>query len=255
MTTIKVAYLKLNLNGYIIDCNNDFAKLFNITLKSLKLRPISILLRNYTCQDLKDIGKDELSSFIIFCNINMNKTKKQDSMIILYAVVTREEQYYSIKIVNWLNWIHYITNSLEHAYEAMYNFNNITNKTKFKQISDVYCYKALYPLITYIPHKYSNSVSQSSLFEIMRVFFKQREDNKYSKDYARNVYSRIRTSLKQELNMDSFDAIDVIKNHRLLRIKYNGNIFIPNTLLVEDIVLPVKHDLFLLSIIEAIHPN
>ena len=61
-------------------------------------------------------------------------------------------------------------------------------------------------------------------------------------------------NLKQEFNLDNFDAIDLIKDDELLKIRYENNICIPNTLLFEDIILLIDHDQLLVSVIDSICP-
>ena len=133
----------------------------------------------------------------------------------------------------------------------MSEFNNTVNQNDFNKISDAACYKALYPLLTYLPNKSSNGVNQISLYEVMRVFMQLRDMN-YSRDYSRNINSRIRTSLKKDYGHNHSDAIDVIKNQSLLNINFDGEILIPNTVLANNIIIPISHDYFLVSILKAL---
>ena len=89
----------------------------------------------------------------------------------------------------------------------------------------------------------------------MRVFVKQRNDLKFSKDYARNVYSRIRTNLRQEYQLESTDVIDLIKNKDLVNINFAGEIYILHTILVKNIIFLIEHDILLLLIIESLCPD
>ena len=254
MSTINISYLKINLEQQIIDYNENLANLFNLDQIS-QPAPLSNIINSLSqIHSLKNIKIGELHSIIAFCNNRINSIPNHDSMLILYATITRHSDYYLIRIVNWLNWLHHISNSLEHGYSLMSKFNQNNSKDKFSKISDACCFKAFYPLITYIPQKFSSGVNQYSLFEIMRIFVKRREDGNYTKDYSRNVYSRIRTNLKQEFNLDNFDAIDLIKDDELLKIRYENNICIPNTLLFEDIILLIDHDQLLVSVIDSICP-
>lgn len=254
MSTINISYLKINKEQQIIDYNQNLANLFNLDQVG-QPEPLSNIINSLNqITKLKDIKAGELHSIIAFCNSRINPTLTYDSMLILYATISKHDDHYLIRIVNWLNWLHYISNSLEHGYSLMSKFNQNNSKDKFSKISDACCFKAFYPLITYIPQKFSSGVSQCSLFEIMRIFVKRREDGSYTKDYSRNVYSRIRTNLKQEFNLDNFDAIDLIKDDALLNIQYKNNICVPNTLLLEDIILSVEHDQLLVAVIDSICP-
>ena len=170
-------------------------------------------------------------------------------MILIYLLINKNNNGYDIKAINWLNWIHNISGSLENSYALMSKFNNNTKRSHFSKTSDAACYKALYPILTFLPKKSSNGLTNISLFEILRVFVKSRKI-KFTRDFARNVYSRIRTNLKFEYNIDHVDAIQIIKNKELVNIEYKGQINIPNTVLKKNIIQEIDNDKFLLSIID-----
>ena len=253
---INVSYCKLDLNANIISFNDDFINMFNLRNKNIKdmsIKSVANLSIDY--QILNGIGVGNKKSFMLFINTKINQNMKYNAMSIVYILVSRQKNHYSIRMVNWLNWLHNIAESLEHGYTLMSKFNDSISKNKFRKISDASCYKALYPLITYIPKKFSNGVSQISLFEIMRVFVKQRNELKFTKDYARNIYSRIRTNLRQEYNLESTDVIDLIKNKDLVNINFNGEIYILHTVLVKNIIFLIEHDTLLILTIEALCPD
>jgi hypothetical protein len=171
-------------------------------------------------------------------------------------VVVRSTDCYIVYMTNWLNWIHWLSMSLELGYNLMRRFNDTHSRDEFVRISDAGCYKALFPLVTYIPQKSTSGVGQISLFEIMRVFIKHRSPElKYNRDYARNVYSRIRTNLKNDYNLFATDMIDLIKNPKILNIQFNDNIYLVDTVLVKNILLAVNHDYLLLSILDNLFHN
>ena len=200
---------------------------------------------------LNEIKVGEKQSFILLYNTQVNKANENNALLIMYAVVQKNDNCYTVRVINWLNWLHGISSSLENSYSLISKFNNNTKQTDFTSLSDAACYKALYPLLTYLPNKLSNGVTPISLFEIMRVFVKQREIN-FSRDYARNIYSRVRTSLRKEYGHNNTNVIDLIKNDELVKINFDGEILIPNTTLEKNIMYPIEHDSFLMSIIDAI---
>jgi hypothetical protein len=250
-TKLNISYCKLDSKTNIVDLNESFIQTFNLQNNTnLAIRSVF----NLNPKFLHEMQIGDKKSFMLFYNSKINLATHNNSILIMYTLVEKNDSHYVIRIINWLNYIHGISNSLEIGYSLMSKFNDSTRKTEFSKISDASCYKALYPLVTYLPRKSSNGVSQISLYEIMRVFVKLR-DMQYSRDYARNVYSRIRTNLKQEYNLENTDVIDLIKNEEILNINFNGEIHIPYTTLVKNIILLIEHDYMLLSIIDTICPS
>ena len=86
----------------------------------------------------------------------------------------------------------------------------------------------------------------------MRVFIKLRKKT-FTRDYARNVFSRIRTNLKMEYGQNYTDAISLIKDKEIVQINFDSEILIPNTTLGKNMIFPVKNDNFLISIIDSIN--
>ena len=90
----------------------------------------------------------------------------------------------------------------------------------------------------------------------MRTFVKQRDNSiKYSRDYARNTYSRIRTNLRKDYKLTSVEVVDLIRNQQLLNICFNGEVCIPDTTLVKNIILPINHDILLTLLIDRLGNN
>ena len=254
MHAINISYFKLDLSGKTIEYNEDFINLFNLNCIKEQLSIECIFdvetMNQYQFMNEMEIG--EHRSFIQFRNFQIKNNHQ--AMLILYIIVTKQNNYYLIRMVNWLNWLHNIVNSMEYGYGLIKDFNDTMSKNIFTKISDASCYKALYPLATYIPRKLSNGISQLSLFEIMRIFIKQRNELKYSRDYARNIYSRIRTNLKQEYGLYSMDIIDLLKNDNIVNIKFGDQICIPRTILAKNITVLVEHDALLILLINKLCP-
>ena len=246
MDKFNFSYCKLDQAANIIEFDQNFRKLFNIT-KDSKLSFRSNF--NISPRFLEEIIVGDTKSFILFYNSKVNNSTENNALAVFYIVVEKHDDNYKLRLVNWLNWIHCIGGSLESSYSLIMKFNDSTKHRAFKNVSDAGCFKALYPLLTYLPNKSSNGVTSISLFEIMRVFVKLRNKT-FTRDYARNVYSRIRTSIKMEYGHNYSDVISLIKNNELVQINFGGEIMIPNTILAKNIIIPVSHDKFLLSIID-----
>ena len=193
------------------------------------------------------IDFNQNQSFILFMNIQVDNTysnfNSNKGILVLYLQINKYENGYELNIVNWLNWIEYLTSSLESSYQFMKYFNNNVDKKSFITTSDALCYKAFFPLISYIPQIYSLGISQVSIYEIMRVFIKQRDPlQKFNKDFARNVYSRIRTNMKKTYNLEYYEPIDIIRKKELLDNSHKGNIYIPDTFLEKNLIFKIQKD-------------
>lgn len=248
MKTLNISYLKLDLNAQIIDHNVNFAKLFQLPENKINNLSFNLVLDIKKDDVLNYIHKlpiNQQQSIICFCNSKLDN----GAMFILYTLITRYNDHFTVKMVNWLSWIHNIYTSMDYGYSLISKLNNNSNTIYFTKMSEAASYKALYPLLTHIPQKFSGGIYPFSMFEIMRIFTRQRKTNYYSRDYARNSYSRIRTNLKHEYNLECFEAIDLIKNDSLLRINFNGEICMPHIELLNTVLFPVNHDSFLLHLI------
>ena len=246
MTVLKIANCTLDLSANITNFDENFNKLFIVPVDSE-----FSFLDNFSLElNFLDVMKSgDRKSFILFYNTKVNQSNEDNALSIFYVMIEKSENYYNVRLTNWLNWLHGVSGSLESSYSLISKFNDNTKYTEFESLSGAACYKALYPLLTYLPNKSSSGVTSISFFNILRVFFKLR-DVKFSRDVARNVYSRIRTSLKKEYGHNYADVIDLIKKDDLVNINFNGDIVIPNTTLVSNTMYQINHDKFLLSILD-----
>lgn len=256
MAMLKVAKLTLSLDFSLLDFNHTFTQLFtraypdsnNIDSAYANMSTLTDLI---SYDDLSSIRLDKSQSFMLLRNNTINNAKQNNALLFLYAIVEKSTRGYSIRLVNWLNWIHNIHASLEHSYSFVSELNNTVEKDDFAQISDASCFKAFYPLVTYVPDKFRSGINRGVLFDIMHLFVKQRHDDKLTKDYQRNVYSRVRTSLKKDFNLDAVDIADLVKNDKFVTLKYGDDIHIPNTTITKNISQPVPHDKLLLSVMDS----
>ena len=248
MNKLKISHCKLDSKANIIDFDGNFSKTFKPE-EHIKLSFKSVFNISHTFLYAMKTG--DKKSFIMFYNTKINQSDRPNALLMMYVVIDKSTDDYIVIFTNWLNWLHNISSSLENSYLSMSKFNDSLKQNDFNNISDAACYKALYPLLTYIPNKLSNGVSQISLYEVMRVFMQLR-DMHYSRDYSRNISSRIRTSLKKDYGHAHSYAIDIIKDQSLVNINFDGEIMIPNTILSNNIINPINHDNFLVYIINTL---
>lgn len=253
MKTMKIAFLTLNLDAQITGYNEYFAKLFDLDslwIRNLPLYSIFKIADNSAIDNILKLKMGEQLPFVLFYN-GKTSTANPNGLFILYAVVKRHEDHFTIKLVNWLNWIHNIYSSTKHGYNLISEFNDNTHKSQFKKLSPAAAYKALQPLLTHIPPKFSGGTPPANLFAILRTFIQLRKPNNFTRDYARNVHSRIRNNLKHEYNLSSVDTIDLITDNKLLNIRFDDELCIPYTSLISSHIYLINHDELLTSIITS----
>ncbi len=253
MNRIKVAYLKLNLHHMVLEHNEHFVKLFNYELGNLPALSLTGLFRVERWDNLSidQLGIGEQQSYTLFRN-RKTKMGAETTVVVLYILVKRYKDHYTVKIINWLNWLYGVHHTLESAYKCINKFNHETAKQPFAKLSVASGFKALYPLITHIPLKFNGGIFPSAMAEIMQAFAIKRKTNYYSRDYARNIYSRIKTDLKNEYNLEYVDAIDLIHNNDLLNIVFDDEVSLANTELVHNLIFSNEYpDGLLNTIIEA----
>lgn len=251
MKPLNVAYLKLDVVFNVLDYNDNLKPLFNVeTLSNSKQVSATITdLPGNLLDMLGNLQQDELKSLIIIKN---NPHNEDSAVLVLYTIIQKTPDSYIIRIVNWLNWIHELLSSVSNSYDFIENLEQNVKHEDFNKISKVACFKVFYPLITHIPSKFIQSISQISLFNIMHLFIKTKNDDKYSKDSARNLYVNLRNSLKHDDNLDSCSIFDVLQDDKKLPINHNGNIQIPKTTISQSIAFQVKPDKFLTNLIDAL---
>lgn len=257
MNPIKIAYLKLDLAYRVLEHNKHFTQLFSYEFDNMPDLTFTVLL-GFSCHDNSQLEKlqvGEQASYTILRN-RRSKQCADSTVVVLYALVERYENYFTVKIVNWLNWLHGIDNSLEHGYTCISKLKFGSSKL-FVKSSIASTFKALYPLIAHIPQKFNGGIFPSTIAKRMQLFALKPSLNGYSRDYARNIYSRIKTNLEKEYDQDHVDVIDLIDNNeRLLNIVLDDEVSIPHTELTKNIMVNNEFsDILLDSIINAIPVN
>ncbi len=249
MAKFKIYHCKLDLTANIIDFNDNFSQLFNTKEETqLTFREVFSLSPRF----LDDIEHGETKSFIFFCNSKVNNAIKNNSLLLMYIAVEKNHNSYTMKIINWLNWLYNINGSIEKAYSLISEFSNYTQLNNMNILSDTALYKDLQPFLTYLPNNSSNNINQISLQEIMRSFISVEEMN-HNSDSTQTLQNNSTINLKNAVKLSATKVADLFKNGELVDVKLNDEIHIPYTTLIRNMVAPIEHDTFLLSIINAIH--
>lgn len=253
MVALNLAYIKTDLSYNVIDYNDNLKQLFNLSVQenSSNLSTMITDLPSNLLSTLDNIIINETKTIMI---IKDNPNYKNGAVLFLYAIIQKTANNYIIRIINWLSWIHGLHNSISNGYNLISNLDTYVKQNQFRQISKAACFKVFYPLITHVPHKFIHGISQGALFGIMRLFTKQRNEDSYSKDYARNLYLSLKSSLRRDCALDHTDIFDVLFDEEKLPINYQDNIQIPNTLINENVTFLASTDKFLNSIIDVLHP-
>ena len=256
MKPLKVAYLKLDLAHNVIDYNDDLKALFNVEKPTPEILQLGDFIQDLPTNLPKLISEIEVeqTKSIILIRNNQDPKGSEKALFFLYAVVSKTKDEYLIRIVNWLNWVHNLYGSFSKSYSLVSNLDAIVKKDNFSQISDASCFKAMYPLLTHVPDKFVYGINQGILFEIMHFFVRHRNEKSFTKDYSRNIYSRIRTNLKQDFNIDNTEIIEILHDDKLLNIKHEDNIHIPKTAVNTSVANFIENDTFLINVINAVLP-
>ncbi len=247
METLKISYVKLDLNMNILDFNNNLINLFRLNKKDLKGQSVDNIVNIKEHQKcISKLTNGQQISVMIFKHHKAYNASFENATIILYTLIRRENDEYHIRIINWLNWLHNIYGSIELGYESLSLINDKYEKNDFKSLSNIACFKAFYPLLALTPNKFN----PLAFYNILRIFTPKKQEA-YSKDYTRNICSRLITNVKREIGISISNPIEVIKNEDLLNFRYKGEICIPNTSTINDLIIPVETDHFLVSVMLA----
>lgn len=203
MKAFNLADLTLDLSFNVLDCNDNFKQLFEVndlsTNKNISSKIVDLPSNLLNLLNNLQVGMS--TSAMIIKN---NPHYKDGAVLFLYTIIQKTHDNYIIRIVNWLNWIHELHESVSYSHNLVVNLDNHVQHEQFSKISKAACFKVFYPLITYVPDKFIQSISQASLFNIMHSFIKTKNNDKYSKDYARNLYMNLRNSLKHDYGAVEF---------------------------------------------------
>jgi hypothetical protein len=248
MKNIRVSYIKMSHGCRITQYNQKFIDFFGLDpTQNFLDRDLRDVLSSFDLAEnlqLCDICEGDKKSLLVFRNHCVEQIKKP-VVSIIYVSVHKTADSIIIKMVNWLNWIKQLNSSLENGYNLIANMDD-THSEKITKLYEIYWFKALLPLLLHIPNGFVGMVSASSFFDILKLFTNKRGKNVYSKDYGRDLLSRIRGCIRRSGGADGNISIgDIIKKDSLINLNYVDELFIPYCGLEEDIVLTVKPDIFL----------
>jgi hypothetical protein len=245
MKNINVAYVKLNLKYEIIDHNHYFIDFFEIVPTQILGKNIIQINSNIHKQihlKLDQLVGNQKKSLLVFRNHKLSNVE-EPLVTALYITITKDDEAISICMTNWLNWIRQLNHSINNNYILISNMNESKYRKKISQLLEIYWFKALSPLLMHIPNAFIGMINSWAFFDILKLFNNKRGENIFSKDYNRDMVSRIRHYIKRRKDfMAHIDVIDILKDDSLINLEYNNELFIPHSILNEDIILTINED-------------
>lgn len=177
------------------------------------------------------------------CSLSRNNL---NNMFIYYLLVIKHNGGYLVHSTNWLTYLHNLNRSLNINYDNLTQLNSLINRHEsFVNLSPIAVFKALYPLILHVPNKFSHKINGANVYDITRAFVSKSNDDLFTKDYAQNIFSRLRTAIKHEFKYPSADINEFVQSEEPCVIKYHGEICVPNTTLKQGLIFRVRSDEFL----------
>lgn len=226
---LNIANIQLNLEGFITCFDENFSQLLDITETNVIGVHLNTILDDNIFEKITPF-KTKITG-LLFKN---HKSKSNiNTLQVIYLNVTKNTNTYNIKFVNWLNWLNKLYNSSENAYNLITKMNN-KDLLDFNKLSDIYAFNALYPLLMHIPLNHINNISGTAFYDILRNFINRKNNDVINKDYARNVYSRLKTSIREETGISNMLVSDILKNEQLLNLTSPQNLCIANTQLTKN---------------------
>ena len=244
-----VSYVVTNNIGTITGYNDNFASCYLHNQLNPEVNINETLQVNLT-NELYNINLENNSVLLIR---NAPLPTSQDFLNFLYIRITKQENLYQLKITNWLNWLHQLYTSMDAGYSLMTNINNSHNNLILEKISDIYCFNALYPLLMHMPRKHISCIDSSAFYDVFRIFVNRKNNNEVSKDYSRNIYSRLKTSIKEETGMSNMHVADIMRQNSLLNCSNSNGITMKHTKTTENILIPEFNDNLLNMFLDNLH--
>ena len=166
------------------------------------------------------------------------------SVIPIYIMVTKIKEGFLVKMTNWLNWLHNINQSLDVGYDCISMLNRNKHQDLFTYNSESACFKALYPIMAHTPTKKFISIKPQMLLPVANIFLKSKKVN-HSKDYGRNLLSRITNSVIKKSGIKKFSLVDILTDDQFVNLNDKDSLVIADTKLRDDILIDVDSDLLL----------
>ena len=162
-----------------------------------------------------------------------NDSKRENVGMYYFKLFDKDK---TLIYVNWLNWIHKIAHSIDKSYNLIKDVNN-KYENHIIQKSDINCFLGLYPLLMHLPHNHVGNISTMSFYDIFRIFCNRKDNNHISKDYSRNIYSRLKTSVNEEFNLKNMTIFDLMKNSNFVNLKNDDDILLKKTQIKNNIII------------------
>jgi hypothetical protein len=254
MKNINVSYLKVDLDYKIIEYNQNFVNFFGLDNEQnfLGCNILRVIkgINQRTYLKLYNLCQSDQESLLIFRNHTLQGVS-EPLVSINYVTVTKENDAIVIRVVNWLNWIWLLNSSLNNGYNLITSMDESKYRQKIRQLFEMYWFKALSPLLMHIPNGFIGMINSWAFFDILKIFNNKRGKNVFSKDYNRDMISRIRHSIRRNKGLEMhIDVCDILKDNMLINLKYDNELFIPHSVLEEDIVLVANKDMLLEDILD-----
>jgi hypothetical protein len=254
MKNINVSYVRVDLEYKIIEYNQHFINFFSLeheqTILDRSITEVIPSISQKTYLKLYDLCDSDQKSLLIFRNHRLTGVV-EPLVCIAYVTITREVDAIVVRVANWLNWIWQLNSSLNNGYNMITSMDESKHKKKIRQLLEMYWFKALSPLLMHIPNGFIGMINSWAFFDILKIFNNKRGENIFSKDYNRDTISRIRHYIKRSKGLDAhIDVTDILKDNMLINLTYNNELFIPHSVLEEDIVLVADKDMLLDDILD-----
>jgi len=232
---LNFSYLVTDTNYNIISYNKHFEQIFIQHTGKQQLANLSLIL--------KDINKIRPAQSCLTLNNIVIRNIPMLSYY-YYKFTCNSNNTYNIQIVNWLNWLHNIYQSMDIAYHKMLTLTD-NNTISPIMSSDIHSFNGLFPLLMHNPSSHIHKIKPSAFHAILRKFINRRNTEYMTKDYAQYTYKRLETSIREQTGHFLMAVPELMRQRDVLNFRHNGEIYIPKTAIAEDITISDFHDPFL----------
>lgn len=229
MEELITASVTINQKSRILGYNKQFADLFlhNAFKQNNQLTFDQIIDYPLKIQECKKNG----------LLIKNNLINNQDMLSYFYINVTKtNHDSYMIKFINWLNWIANLYSSLNYSYDNMISLSD-RDEIKVEYSSDIHAFNAFFPLLMHKPANFIKQINTHALYGILRKFINRKNVDYISRDYTKQTYSRLETSIKEQTGNRIIELIEIMKNREILNFRHFNQIYICNTKITKTIFL------------------
>jgi hypothetical protein len=232
---LNYSYLVTDTHYNIIRHNQHFEQIFIQNNANKNIANLASIL--------KDLDKIKVKQSCL--TVNNNTINKTPMLSYYYCTFSHNNNNtYTIQIINWLNWLHNLYQSMDIGYHkilALTDNNTILPTTS----SDIHSFNGLLPLLMHNPSSHIHKIKPSAFHAILRKFMNRKNSEHMSKYYAQYTYKRLTTSIREQTGCFLMEVAELMKHRDILNFRYNGEIYIPNTIIKQDLLINDFHDPFL----------